>query len=154
MSNVNRAGEPDVFELILKSTGTKESSGQAEPSNFIFPENWQAEHQEGQLAVDVAQTEKELMVVSTLAGAEADKIEVFVHNDLLTIRGQRHSPLNQLSEVEHFHQECYWGKFSRTIVLPVDVKGDLAHAEYKNGVLTVTIPKKEINKKVPIVVVD
>lgn len=120
---------------------------------ILIPENWQEEQAEGQLAVDVAQTEKEVVVVSTMAGAITDQIEVYLHNDLLTIRGKRTSPLVG-QEADYFHQECFWGKFSRTIVLPVEVKGEMARAEYQSGVLTIRIPKQKIDRQIPVVVVD
>lgn len=141
-----------VFEMLIKS-GDGQPIG-ARPSDFRLPENWQDSHQEGQLAVDVAETENDLVVVSTIAGALAEKLEVYLHNDLLTIRGVRISPVDQLSQEDYFHQECYWGKFSRTIVLPVDVKTDLAKAEYNNGVLLIKIPKQKIETKVPIIIVE
>lgn len=120
---------------------------------ILMPEDWQEERMEGQLAVDVAQTEKEVVIVSTMSGAISDEIEVYLHNDLLTIRGRRVSPIAG-EEAEYFHQECFWGKFSRTIVLPVEVKGDLARAEYNSGVLTIRIPKQKIDRQIPVVVVD
>ncbi|MFH1947113.1 MAG: Hsp20/alpha crystallin family protein [Candidatus Magasanikbacteria bacterium] len=143
-----------VFEMILETTGEAPAQVLAQPSDFVLPENWHEEHLEGQLAVDVGQTKEEIILVSTIAGAVTDKIEVFVQNDLLTIRGVRVSPMNSFSDVDMFHQECFWGRFSRTIVLPVDVKGDLARAEYKNGVLTIKIPKQKTSAKVPITIVD
>lgn len=148
--------QPDssVFEMILGTMGNEPAKVQAKPSDFQLPENWHEEHQEGQLAVDVAQTAKEVVIVSTMAGADTEKIEVYVHNDLLTIRGQRLSPVLQEVEDEYFHQECFWGKFSRTVVLPVDVKGDSARAEYKNGVLIVRIPKQKNEAKIPVMIVE
>ena len=102
--------------------------------------NQEGEHvTEGQLAVDVAQTEDELIVVAAMAGTPADSIQLHLHNDLLTIRGERKSPVD--TGVEHFYQECYWGKFSRSIVLPVDVKSELIKATYSNGVLIIRLPK-------------
>jgi len=147
--------EKGVFELILdaqKSDSYDLRKAWASPSSLAVPEKWAEDHHEGQLAVDVAETESELIVVSTMAGADADKIEVYVHNDLLTIRGFRISPVSV--GANHFHNECYWGRFSRTVVLPVEVKADLSNAEYKNGVLTIKIPKQKVDAKVPIVVVD
>lgn len=144
-----------VFELILQS-GAEEKydlrKAFASPADFVVPEKWAEEHKEGQLTVDVAETEKEIIIVSTIAGAEADKIEVYIHNDLLTIRGNRMTPMP--SGANHFHNECYWGGFSRTIVLPVEVKADLSSAEYHSGVLVIKIPKQKTDAKVPIVVVD
>ena len=143
-----------VFEMILGTVGSESTAVLAKRSDFQLPENWHEEHQDGQLAVDVIQTEKELIVVSTMAGAKTEKIEVYVHNDLLTIRGERISPVNEEINSEYFHQECFWGKFSRTVVLPVDVKGDLARAEYKNGILIIRMPKQKTEAKISVVIVD
>ncbi|OGH73807.1 MAG: hypothetical protein A3C90_02390 [Candidatus Magasanikbacteria bacterium RIFCSPHIGHO2_02_FULL_51_14] len=117
-------------------------------------EEWQVEHQEGQLAVDVYETKKEVVIVSTMAGADTSHIEVYIHSDLLTIRGRRVMPVDA-DEIENtFHQECFWGTFSRSIVLPVEVKADLAAAEYVNGVLTVRVPKQRMDAKIPVVIVE
>lgn len=113
--------------------------------------NWH-EEEEGQLSVDVAQTKEELIVVATMAGADPEKIELHIHNDLLTIRGYRKSPVP--FEAEYLVSESYWGKFSRTIVLPVDIKPELARAEYKSGVLTVHLPKSFSDNNIPIFVVE
>lgn len=109
---------------------------------------------EGKLAVDIFETEKKIFVYSTMAGALADKIEVYVHDDVLTIRGQRPAPRTEDTKTSYVHKECYWGSFSRTVVLPVDVKGELAKAEYKNGLLMIEIPKREQDRKVPIRIVE
>lgn len=107
---------------------------------------------EGQLSIDVAQTVEELIIVATMAGATPDKVELHLHNDVLTIRGERATPIPP--GAEHFYEECYWGKFSRTIVLPADVAPEFAKAEYRNGVLTVRLPKKQADNKIPIYVVE
>ena len=153
MNNFNQEKKDDIFAMILASTNGQRSVAQATPADFSLPENWHEEQLEGQLAVDVAQTEKDVMIVSTMAGAISDQIEVYLHNDLLTIRGRRVTPLNG-REVEYFHEECFWGKFSRTIVLPVEVKGEMARAEYHNGVLTVWVPKQKLDRQIPVIVVD
>jgi len=141
----------DIFEMVLESPGGGYSfDSKSSPINV----DWQEDHQEGQLAVDVINTEKELVVVSTMAGADAEKVEVYIHNDLLTIRGARIMPVEKLEDPNYLHQECYWGRFSRTIVLPVDVKGHNAKAEYKNGVLTIKMPKQKIDSKISVTIVD
>lgn len=119
--------------------------------NRVDTVGWESAEPEGQLAIDVAQDEKDIIIVSTLAGAMSDQLEVYVQNDLLTIRGMRFNPIEPQ---EYFYHECFWGKFSRSIVLPVDVKGDLAHAEYKNGVLIVRIPKVQSHKKIQVTIVE
>ncbi|HPV70687.1 MAG TPA: Hsp20/alpha crystallin family protein [Candidatus Magasanikbacteria bacterium] len=115
---------------------------------------WELSQQdEGQLSVDVGQEENKLVIVATIAGAKPEDISVNIHNDLLTIRGKREREIN-LKEEDYFYRECYWGSFSRTIVLPVDVITDEAVATFKNGVLTIVIPKESSKKKVPIKVVE
>ena len=114
--------------------------------------DWHNSHQEGELAVDVLSKNKFIVVVSTMAGAVTEDIEVNIHNDLLTIRGRRKNPISDKGS--YHHQECYWGAFSRSIVLPVDVKADLAYAEYKNGVLKITIPKKDEDRKIPVNIIE
>ena len=114
--------------------------------------DWNEHEAEGQLAVDVAQTDEELIVVATLSGTKPDKIGLHLHNDLLTIRGERKPPIPR--DAEYIYEETYWGKFSRTIILPADVKYEFARAEYKNGVLTIHLPKRSVDSKIPIMVVD
>lgn len=76
-------------------------------------ESWQERESEGQLSVDVAQTDTELVIVATMAGTPPEKIELHLNNDLLTIRGERTPPVE--ASASYFYQESFWGKFSRTI---------------------------------------
>jgi len=111
---------------------------------------WQDE--EGQLLIDVAETKDSLIVVATMSGAKPDEINLHLHNDLLTIRGLRESSIP--SDAEYILAETYWGSFSRTIVLPVDVKPEFAKADYSYGVLTVYLPKAKDEQNIPIFIVD
>jgi len=111
-----------------------------------------AREEEAQLAVDVAQTENEVIIVAPIAGAPPENIELHLHNDVLTIRGERRSPMP--SKAQYFYQETYWGKFSRTVVLPVEVKVEMAKAEYKNGTLMIILPKTQVEGKIQITIVD
>ena len=136
------------FSLPLDASGDD-----AGFSLFSSLKNREGGHEtEGQLAVDVAQTPEELIVMAAMAGTLPESIELHLHNDLLTIRGERKSPIDPSSE--HFHQECYCGKFSRSIVLPVDVKAEMVQAQYKNGVLTIRLPKANQNNDIPIMVIE
>jgi len=113
---------------------------------------WQEREAEGQLSVDVAHTDQDLIVVATMAGTPPEKIELHLYNDLLTIRGERTPPVE--AGASYFYQECYWGRFSRTIVLPANVKSELAQAQYKNGVLVIRLPKAEAGSQIPIMVIE
>lgn len=96
--------------------------------------------EEGQLAVDIYQTDQALIIKSTIAGATSKDIEISLVDDMLTIRGQRELD-EVISNDAYLYRECYWGKFSRSIVLPVEVRGDKVTASLHNGVLTVVLPK-------------
>jgi len=107
------------------------------------------EEVEGQLTVDVYQTPTEIVVESTIAGVSPDDIDVNVTRDAVTIRGKRHRE-KKIRDEDYFYQECYWGRFSRSVILPQEVDAEAAHASFKNGILTVYLPKlnKDKTKKV------
>jgi HSP20 family protein len=120
-------------------------------STSVEAEHWRT-LEEGQLSVDVFETTEDLYIVATMAGTKAEDIELHLHNDFLTIRGRRAAPVP--GPASFFYEECFWGTFSRTIVLPVDVKSELAQSEYKNGVLTIKLPKARLHNSIPILVVE
>ncbi len=141
-----------VFQLIVDQT--LDGGAVSLPSSFVMPEDWHRQHTEGQLAVDVIETREALIVVAPMAGIDAGQIEIYIHNDLLTLRGKRVSPVEGKDVIETYCNECFWGICSRTIVLPIHVKGDMATAEHRHGVLTVRIPKVAAQTHVPITVVE
>ncbi len=95
---------------------------------------------EGQLAIDVYQTPSEIIVESTVAGVRPDELDVDITNESVTIRGERKREEKVVDE-NYLYQECYWGRFSRSIILPQDIDPDKAQAEFKNGILRVRLPK-------------
>jgi HSP20 family protein len=97
---------------------------------------------EGQLAVDVLETSDKVIIRSAIAGVEEKDLDVSVNDDMVTIRGERHHDNVSEDTAVHF-EECFWGAFSRSIILPVRVKADEADAALKNGILTITIPKAQ-----------
>lgn len=151
---MKKHADKPIFEMILDSSGEYPGFVNATPSQVEGSQNWDLDHQEGQLAVDVVETKKELVIISTMAGSDTGKIEVYIHNDLLTIRGRRNLPIDSTTIVNRFHEECFWGSFSRSVVLPLEVKADLARADYKNGVLTVIVPKQKTDTKIPVKIVE
>lgn len=96
--------------------------------------------EEGQLTVDVFQTEHEVVIQSTVAGATSEDIDISLAKDMVTIKGQRNNtetvPLSAYD-----HRELHWGSFSRSIILPVEVDVDQSRAIIKNGLLTIKLPK-------------
>lgn len=96
--------------------------------------------QEGQLTVDVFQDDQNMIIQSTIAGVSPEDLDVSITNDMVTIRGERRRAYS-VDQDDYFYQECYWGTFSRSIILPVEIDADRAEAKIKNGVLTIRIPK-------------
>lgn len=106
---------------------------------------------EGQLTIDVYQTPTEIIVESAVAGVEPDDLDINVTSDSITVKGRRHREA-EVKEENYFYQECYWGKFSRSVILPQEVDADAAYASFKNGILTVHLPKlnRQKNKKIKV----
>ena len=105
----------------------------------------------GQLAVDVYETDEELVIKARTAGVNKDDLDVSISEGILTISGTLTS--GDDVPVKNWHmQECYWGEFSRTLPLPVGVKEDEAKAALKDGILSISFPKlqQEQATKIPI----
>ena len=98
------------------------------------------EEGEGQLTIDVYQTPTEIIVESTIAGVNPEDLDIDITNESVTIRGKR-TKERKISDEDYFYQECYWGKFSRSVILPQEVDSDAAVASLKNGVLNIRLPK-------------
>lgn len=96
---------------------------------------------EGQLSVDIFETEGEIIIQSAIAGVSAKDLDLYVNADMVTIRGTRERNEHVKTATVHY-EECFWGNFSRTIVLPAHIKPSEANAELKDGVLTITLPKE------------
>lgn len=106
---------------------------------------------EGELAVDVYETSENFIIQSTIAGVKAEDLDIAIENDLVTISGSRQKP-DQEGDKKYFYQECYWGSFSRKIILPEEVDSARIRAKIKNGVLTLKMPKLQQKKRKKITV--
>jgi HSP20 family protein len=104
-----------------------------------------AQEAEGQLAIDVYQTPDELIIESTIAGVRGGDIEIDVTSERVTIRGERKRE-TEISDGDYYYQECFWGKFSRSVILPQEIDPDKATSTLKKGVLTIRLPKLQRDK--------
>lgn len=96
---------------------------------------------EGELAVDVFQNENEIIITSTVAGVSAEDLDIDMNGGAITIRGNRKPAFSHIENDQYLLRECYWGSFSRTIILPVDILPHEIRATLENGILTVILPK-------------
>lgn len=132
------------FKIPKKTKG--KPFRQPDLSEIIFKPNyddWQDLEQEGQLVVDVYQTPKNIIIKSTVAGLRTEDLDISLANDMITIRGKRENK-EEVKKENYYYKECYWGSFSRSIILPAEVRADEVKAELENGILTITLPK--VNK--------
>ena len=99
----------------------------------------------GQLAIDMYQTAKDIVIKAPVAGVSSDKIDILITDELVSIKGTREEQ-KESTEDRYYTQECYWGTFARTISLPTLVVPDKADASFKDGILTIRAPKARQSK--------
>jgi len=95
---------------------------------------------DGELTVDIYQTDSDLIIQSAVAGVDLKDLDISIDKDLILIKGKRDRPSRDKGD--YFYKECYWGSFSRKIILPVEVNNDKVKATLKKGILTIKIAKK------------
>ena len=93
-------------------------------------------------AIDVYQDNDALVVETSLPGIDPENVDISVENDVLTISGETKEK-KEVKREDYYRKEIRQGSFSRSVILPVAVKGAEAVAEYENGVLSITLPKAE-----------
>jgi HSP20 family protein len=92
--------------------------------------------------IDVYQTKKDLVVKAALPGVKPEEVDITITDDAVTIKGE-HAEEQETKEYDYLYRERYYGAFSRSVAIPVKVKGEKAEATFEEGVLTLTLPKAE-----------
>jgi len=115
--------------------------------NRLFGETFGRTSEEGSIttwapAVDIYETEHELVVKADLPDIKPEELDIRVENNILTIRGERKFE-KKVAEDKYLRVERSYGSFSRSFSLANTVNPEAIKAEYKNGVLTLTVPKRE-----------
>ena len=105
---------------------------------------------DGQLTVDIYQTSSDLVIQSAVAGVDLKDLDISIDKDLILIKGKRDKPSKEKGD--YFCKECYWGTFSRKIILPVEVNSDKIQATLKKGILIIKMPKKTKEEKKKIII--
>jgi len=135
--------EDDGLEEAIELDAVQDA-GVSDASNVGIPNTQEDVAEEGQLTVDVYQTDEDITIQTMVAGVKLDDLTVSISRDVVTIKGRRertgHVPANQ-----YFYNELYWGSFARTILLPEEIIPEEAEATEHHGLLTLRLPK--IDKK-------
>jgi len=117
----------------------------------VFEEDEDAHEGDGQLTIDVYQTSDEIIIESPIAGVRPEDLDISITAESVTIKGSRHHE-RKAKEEDYFYQETYWGRFSRSVILPQEVDAERSDASVKNGVLTIRLPKlnRQKSKKIKV----
>ena len=144
--------KPSFFERLTGSINVEDESAPVDnigmkmrmpEAQDSLPKLVEEEENEGQLTVDVYQTPESIIIQSMVAGVRPDDLDISITREMVTIKGERHRPAEVGAE-DYFFNELYWGRFSRTIVLPQEIEPEETQAKEKNGLLTISLPK--VNK--------
>ena len=93
-------------------------------------------------AVDMYQTDDEIVVKASLPGIKADEVQINITGDVLTLKGEVKHEEEKNDKAWHIREQR-WGSFQRSVALPTNVVSDKAKAEFENGILVITLPKAE-----------
>ncbi len=136
-----------LFERLTGSVNIEEEDGsEDEPIELTRHDKhsnstWLEEQAgEGELAIDVYQTDTHVIVKTMIPGVRKEDVEISLSRDMLTVRGSRKEE-TEVSDQDYFHKELYWGSFSRSVVLPHEVDIERAEAMENQGLLTIRLPK-------------
>lgn len=105
----------------------------------IFGKKWNSNFSP---KVDVAETNKAFEIQFHIPGVRKEDVTIYIHDDRLTVSGERKFE-NEKNEKNYHSLESYYGQFSRSFYLPDNIKADKVEASYKDGILSIEIPKDE-----------
>lgn len=103
------------------------------------------EKEVGQLSLDILKKDKEIIIVAPIAGVSENDITLAITDDVLVIKGIRVNK-NEVPEEDYYTKECFWGNFSRSIVLPPEADTKNISAVFENNILEIHIPRREIEQ--------
>jgi len=98
------------------------------------------------LVVDVYQTPKEIVIRTPVSGVKLADIHITISDNTLTIKGER-THEDEISESDYLLKECYWGSFSRSLILPFNLNPGKIKAFFKDGILKIVIPREQVEEK-------
>ena len=101
---------------------------------------WPSSEEEGELAIDLYETKDDLVLQAAIGGVAISDLDISITNDMITIRGKRNRE-DETKIEKLYYNECFWGPFSRSLILPQEINADKAKATVKNGLLSIYLPK-------------
>lgn len=129
------------FEPVREMVTLREAMDRLFDDAFMRPSNLSGSNFQPP-AVDMYQTDDEIVVKAALPGIKADEVQISVTGEVLTLKGEVNFE-EETNEKTYHIREQRWGAFERTIMLPTDVVAEKAKADFKDGILTINLPKAE-----------
>lgn len=148
MANISQWRKKDNLENegALRPLGTFRSDIESIFDNFFKGFNFPAIAESGSnllnARMDIAETEKDYSLEVEIPGVEEKDIDISLSGDLLTVKGEKKSE-EKKEDKNYLRIERSYGSFQRSVTLPPDIDADKVKANFKNGILTITIPKSE-----------
>ena len=141
MNTINHDYEEEEDGDLYEEDGEKKIvKNEEEDGNWI-----EEETVEGQLSIDMHETPKEIIIHTIVAGVKPEDLDISINREMIIINGSRTQQKKHATD-DYFHEELYWGKFTRTILLPQEIQVEDAEATTHNGLLTITLPKIDKNR--------
>jgi HSP20 family protein len=139
------------FERLTGSVPADEAFDEVElpittPHMRPAPEPLPSMELDGELTVDVYETPSEIVIKTMVAGVRPEDLDIQITRDMVTVKGRRESE-RLIREEDYLHRELYWGSFSRSISLPVEVEIEEAEAIEKHGLLIIKLPKLDKSRQ-------
>lgn len=136
MSNLTR------WEPVREMMTLREAMDRLFDDSFTHPLSMRGAGSASAPAVDMYQTDDEIVVKASLPGIKADEVQINITGDVLTLKGEVKHEEEKNDKAWHIREQR-WGSFQRSVALPTNVVSDKARAEFENGILVITLPKAE-----------
>jgi len=133
------------WEPFRELISLREAMDRLFEESFVRPFGWLAPTAAETFAIDMYETENDIVVKAAIPGVKPEDIDVSISGDVLTIKGEVKEE-REIKEENYIRKERRYGTFCRSVTLPIQVDADKAKAEYENGILTLTLPKAEAVK--------
>ncbi len=130
-----------------KDTKTNNEEVSAEVTVHIHDEDTLPEAEVGQVALDILDTEHAIYIIAPMAGIGMEEIDISTARNVLTIAGERQRPDIYLDVTQMLVSECFFGRFSRSVILPENLALNKITATIENNLLTIHIPKIQFPSK-------
>ncbi len=128
------------WDPLRQAASRRAASDRLAGDQFLAPFQWMEPLGGPDMSVDMYETDNDLVVTTSLPGVRPEDVEITVTRDVLCMRAETKVE-NTDQKSSYFHQERRYGVCQRSVILPVEVQTDKAEAKFRDGVLTLTLPK-------------